>query len=126
VVTGPLSEIAERGAEEAIQPPALTVVGPVAARRERLAWLERAPLHGRKVVITRARAQASGLAARLSDLGAEVVEAPAIKIIPTLDRADLTRAIDRIADFDVICLTSPNGAGLLLDALDAQGLDARA
>jgi uroporphyrinogen III methyltransferase/synthase len=126
VVTAPLSRIAERVAEEAIQPPALTVVGPVAALRDRLAWLERAPLHGRKIVITRARAQASGLAARLSDLGAEVVEAPAIKIVPTLDRTDVRRAIERIADFDLICLTSPNGADLLLDALAAQGLDARA
>ena len=68
-----------------IRPPAITVVGAVAALRERLAWFERAPLHGKRVVVTRARAQASGLAARLAELGAEVIEAPAIRIEPRLD-----------------------------------------
>ena len=46
------------------------VVGPVARLRERLAWIESRPLHGRSVAVTRARAQASGLAARLRALGA--------------------------------------------------------
>ena len=55
---------------------------PVAALREQLAWLEARPLHGRTVAVTRARAQASALAARLRELGAAVVEAPAIRIAP--------------------------------------------
>ena len=59
--------------------PAITLVGPVAGLREQLAWLERRPLHGRTVAVTRARPQASALAARLRELGAEVVEAPAIR-----------------------------------------------
>ena len=42
------------------------------ARRSR-GWSAR-PLHGEVVAVTRARAQASGLAARLRELGAEVVE----------------------------------------------------
>ena len=49
------------------------------ALREDLAWLERRPLHGRTVAVTRARAQASPLAARLRELGADVIEAPAIR-----------------------------------------------
>ena len=64
--------------------PAILLFGPVAARRERIAWLERRPLHGKRVVVTRARAQASGLAATLRELGAEVVELPAIRIEPRL------------------------------------------
>ena len=55
-----------------MRPPAITLVGEVAALHERLAWFERRPLFGRRVVVTRARAQASGLAARLGELGAEV------------------------------------------------------
>ena len=54
--------------------------GPVAALRSELAWFESRPLSGRTVAVTRARAQASGLAARLRDLGAAVIEAPAIRI----------------------------------------------
>ena len=46
-----------------------------------LAWIEERPLYGRSVVVTRARAQASGLAARLGALGAEVVETPAIRML---------------------------------------------
>src|SRR3954465_6539443 len=77
-VTAPVSEIAERAAEATIRPPAITVVGPVSGLHETLAWLERRPLHGQVVAVTRARAQASGLAAQLRALGAEVVETPAI------------------------------------------------
>ena len=72
---------------EGIGAPALIVVGPVVERRESLAWLERRPLHGRRVVVTRARAQASGLAATLRGLGAEAIELPAIRIEPRLDDA---------------------------------------
>ena len=71
--------------------------GPVAARREALAWLERRPLHGRRVVVTRARAQASGLAATLRALGAEVVELPAIRIEPRIDSDEVRDAVDGAA-----------------------------
>ena len=74
-------------AEAGLGAPAILLFGPVAARRERIGWLERRPLHGRKVVVTRARAQASSLAARLRDLGADVVELPAIRIEPRIDTA---------------------------------------
>jgi uroporphyrinogen III methyltransferase/synthase len=127
-VSATLEEIAERAEAEGIRPPALTVVGPVAVLRERLAWFERAQLFGRKVVITRARAQASGLATRLAELGAEVVEAPAIRIEPRLDTAAVADGIAALGGgrIDVLCLTSPNGAQLLMETLISAGHDARA
>src|SRR6185312_67330 len=60
-VTATLGTIAEAVEREGIGAPALVLVGAVAARREQLEWLGRRPLHGRRVVVTRARAQASGL-----------------------------------------------------------------
>jgi uroporphyrinogen III methyltransferase / synthase len=128
VVSGTLGEIARLAAEQDVRAPALTVVGPVAALRERLAWLERAPLFGRRIVITRARAQASGLAAMLAELGAEVVEAPAIRIEPRLDDPAVKKAVAALSarEVDVLCLTSPNGAELLMESLTAAGHDARA
>src|SRR3954468_19792263 len=72
-VTSTLEGIAATAEEAGIRPPSVTVVGPVAARRERIAWLERRPLHGRKVIVTRARAQASELSRQLDALGAEAV-----------------------------------------------------
>jgi uroporphyrinogen III methyltransferase/synthase len=124
-VTGTLADIAERVAEAGLGPPAITIVGPVARLRERLEWVERRPLFGRSVVVTRARAQASGLAARLGALGARVVEAPAIRVEPR-PAAEVDPVVERIADYALVCLTSPNGAALLLDALDRGGRDARA
>ena len=112
-----LADVAERAAAERIRPPAITLVGEVARLREQLAWLEARPLHGRTVAVTRARAQASALAARLRTLGAAVVEAPAIRISP------LETELPPLGGYDLVCVTSPNGADLLLDRLrDAREL----
>jgi uroporphyrinogen III methyltransferase/synthase len=112
-----LADVAERAAAEKIRAPAITLVGAVAGLREQLAWLEARPLHGRTVAVTRARAQASALAARLRTLGAAVVEAPAIRISP------LDTELPPLAGYDLVCVTSPNGADLLLDRLrDAREL----
>ena len=98
------------------------------ARRESLAWLERRPLHGRRVVVTRARAQASGARRRpCAALGAEVVELPAIRIEPRTRRPRrCARAVAAIGEYALVCLTSANGVRLLFEALAAAGLDARA
>jgi uroporphyrinogen III methyltransferase/synthase len=124
-VTATLGTIAETVEREAIKAPSLIVVGAVAERREALAWLERRPLHGRTVVVTRARAQASGLAATLRGLGANVVELPAIRIESRIESDEVRRAVAAIGDYDLICLTSPNGVTLLFDALAGVRLDAR-
>ena len=76
-VVATLADIAARAA--GIRAPAITLVGDVAGLREQIAWLESRPLFGRTVAVTRARAQASALAERLRGLGADVVEAPAIR-----------------------------------------------
>ena len=126
-VVDTLGGIAARAGAEEIRAPAITLVGPVAELRETIAWLERRPLHGEVVAVTRARAQASGLAARLRELGAEVVETPAIRIEPRPVAGELQQAIDRIEENALICLTSPNGVRLLFDALATRGpRDARA
>jgi uroporphyrinogen III methyltransferase / synthase len=125
-VEATLGTIAAAVERERVGAPALIVVGPVAARRRRLAWLERRPLHGRRVIVTRARAQASGLASTLRDLGAEVVELPAIRIEPRLDTPEVRDAAATIGDYSLLCLTSPNGVRLLFEALSAASVDARA
>jgi uroporphyrinogen III methyltransferase/synthase len=119
-VQATLGTLAAQVREAGIRPPAVTVVGEVAALRERLAWWEDRPLRGRTVAVTRARAQAAGLAQRLRGLGAEVVEAPAIRIVPRAgDPPDL-------AAYDLVCLTSPNGVALLWERLRTTGRDSRA
>jgi uroporphyrinogen III methyltransferase/synthase len=123
-LTAPLGEIADVAA--GAKPPAVILVGPVARLRAGLAWIERRPLHGRRVVVTRARPQASGLAATLRGLGAEVVEAPAIRIVPRPLEGEVAQMADAIGGYDIVCVTSPNAVTLLFEALAARGLDARA
>jgi uroporphyrinogen III methyltransferase/synthase len=118
-VVATLGTIADAVEREGVGAPALIVVGPVAARREQLGWLERRPLHGRRVVVTRARAQASGLAASLRNLGAEVVELPAIRVEPRLESDEVRRAVASVHEYSLVCVTSPNGANLLFEALSA-------
>jgi uroporphyrinogen III methyltransferase / synthase len=94
--------------DQPLASPSVIVVGGVAAQD--LAWFERRPLFGRKVVVTRARAQASQLSDRLAALGAEVVEVPAIEIgDPDDGGAALRAAVDRIDGYDWVVFTSPNG-----------------
>ena len=119
-VLASLGDLPARAADAGVRAPAITLVGPVAGLREQLAWLEARPLFGRTVAVTRARAQASGLAARLRELGAAVVEAPMIR----------TRSLDAplpvLDGYDLVCVTSPVGAAELWARLRATGLDARA
>ncbi len=115
VVRATLATAAARAADEQVRAPALTVVGAVAGLD--LAWFGAGPLAGRTIAVTRARPQASALAARLRALGANVVEAPAIRIEP------LAVELPPLAGYDLLCLTSPNGVRRLLELVpDARAL----
>jgi len=114
-----LADVADRAAAAGLRAPAITLVGPVALLREQLAWVERRPLHGRTVAVTRARPQASPLAARLRELGAEVIEAPAIRTV------SLAAEVPDLRGYDALCATSPNGVHELFARLLDSGRDAR-
>jgi len=118
-VTAPLDEIAAAAQRAGVRPPAVLVVGAVASLHDELSWFRAGPLAGRSVAVTRARAQASPLAARLRALGASVIETPAIRIEP------LAARLPDLSEFDLLAVTSPNGAQRLLalcrDARDLTG-----
>lgn len=84
------------------------------------------PLSGRRVVVTRAAAQAAALTRRLRELGAEVIPLPAIEIRPPEDWTELDAAIARLHEYDWIVFTSANGVRFFLERLDASPLDVRA
>ncbi|CAN5256019.1 hypothetical protein BH18ACT4_BH18ACT4_12870 [soil metagenome] len=101
-----------------IEPPATIVIGDVAAQN--LAWYEARPLFGRRIVVTRAREQASDLAARLRELGADVVELPAIVVDEPADAGQALRAaLAAVAagHYRWLVVTSSNGARRVLAAL---------
>ncbi len=125
-VTGTLRDIAEKVAEANLKPPAITVVGDVVSLRDAgLDWYERRPLFGRRVVVTRARAQAGELSVKLEALGAEVHEFPTIEIRPPEDFGPLDAAIRELDSFDWLVFTSVNGVEAFLERIRHHGLDLR-
>ena len=117
-------------ARAGLKPPAIFLVGDVVRYREKLRWFdapERRPLFGKRVLVTRARAQASKLTEGLEALGAACLEVPAIRIAePSDGGAALRAAIVHVADYDWLIFTSANGVEHFFRALDAAGKDARA
>jgi uroporphyrinogen III methyltransferase/synthase len=119
-VTGTLQTIAAVARDEEIGAPAVAVIGPVASLAQQLSWRAPGALTGRTVAVTRAGRQAGAMAARLRELGAQVLLVPAIRIEalpgPELDPQG----------YDLVCVTSANGVEGLFERLAAGGRDARA
>ena len=123
-VAGTLRNIELLVKEANLETPALIVVGDVVKLRESINWFETRPLFGRKVVVTRAREQASELKRLLEDSGADVLQFPSIEIAPPLTFDSLDVAVDQ--QFDWLVFTSSNGVRFFFDRLFAKGKDVRA
>ncbi len=125
-VTGTLANIAARCEEAGIAPPAVIVVGEVARLREQLSWFENKALFGKRIVVTRARTQASAFAELLAEQGAEVIQAPTIQIASMADTPAMRKAAREAGEADWCVFTSANGVDAFVEALDLEGLDVRA
>src|SRR6202011_3455122 len=106
-VVGTLETIEQRA--EGIATPALIIVGGVVSLHETINWFESKPLFGRRVVVTRAREQASELKRLLEEAGAQVVQFPTIEIAPPSSYESLDRVIECIDDHQWVIFTSTNG-----------------
>ena len=94
--------------------------------RSELAWFESLPLFGQRIVVTRPVDEAERSAAVLESLGAEVLLAPTVQILPVADPGPLDEAIDHLGDYDWLVFTSGNGVRFFLERLFARGRDVRA
>ncbi len=124
-VAGVLENIAEKAQKGKIGPPAIIVVGEVVNLKGELDWYEGQPLFGKRIVVTRAREQASDFVARLTELGAECIEFPTIGIVPPEGWEHLDRAIQSLERYQWLVFTSVNGVKFFFDRLEALGKDAR-
>ena len=125
-VCGDLRSIGGLVDASGITAPALIVVGDVVSLHETLSWFENRPLFGKRVVVTRARDQASGLASLLEDAGAEVLEFPMIEIVQPPSFDSLDHVIDEISSYETIVFSSTNGVEAFFDRLGSSGKDSRA
>ncbi|MEJ2659075.1 MAG: uroporphyrinogen-III C-methyltransferase [Desulfobacterales bacterium] len=125
-LVGTLCTIAERVKTAGLKPPAIIIVGNVVKLRETLKWFENnRPLIGKSIVVTRSREQASELVDRLSDLGAECLECPTIKVVPPDDVKPLDKAINTLSSYDWLIFTSVNGVQFFFSRLFEKNKDVR-
>ncbi len=112
-----LGTVADEIEMRRLRPPALVVVGAVAALAPQGAWFAERPLFGASVLVTRPAHQSAELSEALADLGAQVYLQPAIEILPPADWSAVDRAIERLDDFDWLVFSSANGVRSLLDRI---------
>ncbi|MHB8384071.1 MAG: uroporphyrinogen-III C-methyltransferase [Candidatus Binataceae bacterium] len=105
--------------------PAVIVVGECAALRSELRWFEKMPLFGRRIVVTRSRANGSAFARELRALGADAIEFPTIATAPPSSFSALDRAIGKLDKFDWIIFTSAAGVEGFVARMRALGHDLR-
>lgn len=124
-VAGTLATVAKLAAEKKIAPPALTIVGDVVKLRDRLNWFEHLPLFGRRIVVTRSRGQTAAFSHKLFQLGAEVLEIPAIKGADPDNKQDFVDALLTLNSYDWLVFTSANGVAVFFDLFLRQFHDLR-
>jgi uroporphyrinogen III methyltransferase / synthase len=126
VLTGTLTDIADKARAANFKAPAITVVGEVVNLREQLRWFDNRPLFGRSVMVTRGADQAGEFSSKLERLGARVYTCPTIEIEKPLSYAELDEAIEGLNSFHWIVFTSYNAVKYFFDRLHQLGLDSRA
>nr|ADI22610.1 uroporphyrinogen-III methylase [uncultured verrucomicrobium HF0500_16O23] len=112
---GQIDDIADLVDKNNFQSPAVTVIGSVVNLREKLNWFEKLPLFGQRVVVTRTRQQASVLTGQLTELGAEVLEMPTIRIEEPDDKITLKDGLLGLGSYQWLIFTSPNGVERFFD-----------
>ena len=124
-LVGRLQDIAQIARKNRVKSPAIIVVGDVVRLRCDLNWFEKKPLFGRRIVVTRAREQASVFLERLSRLGAECIEFPTIEVVPPENWDALDRAIGSLETYQWVLFTSVNGTKYFLKRLEFFNKDVR-
>ncbi|UQZ86730.1 Uroporphyrinogen-III C-methyltransferase [Paenibacillus konkukensis] len=127
-LTGTLTDIVDKVRAANFQSPAVIIVGEVVKLREKLAWFEKKPLFGRRILVTRARSQASELVQQIEELGGEAVEFPVIRTQPPSSeeaRAALDAALERLPEFEWVLFTSVNGVDYFFERLQQKRIDIR-
>ncbi len=124
-LTGRLDNIADLVQQHGFTNPSIIIVGEVVSLRDKLQWFEKKPLFGTRVVVTRARHQASALSQAIEDLGGEPWEFPVIEITGPGEPDRLVEAIKNLKRFEWLVFTSVNGVEAFFTVLQRVGKDIR-
>ena len=107
-VTATVATLADHAEREQMTPPSLVVIGSVVTLREKLKWFENKPLFGKRIIVTRFKAQASEFSDLLREMGATVMELATIDIQPPESFDPLDCAIQKIKEYHWLLFTSVN------------------
>ncbi len=127
-LVGTLATIVDQVEQADFKPPAIIIVGEVVKLRDKLSWYEKKPLFGKRILVTRARKQASELVERIDDWGGEPLEFPVIKIQAQSHAEQIEQikaAYDELNRYDWVIFTSPNGVEYFYYFLQQFGCDIR-
>jgi uroporphyrinogen III methyltransferase / synthase len=126
-IVGTVDDLVARVAAAGLDPaaPALVIVGDVVALHARIGWLGRRPLHGRRILVGRARPGRSQIAAALQALGADVLEAPEVTVAEPASWEPLDRALAELGGYAGLVVASGEAIEATLAHLGARGRDLR-
>ncbi len=114
-IEGTLANIADVVDQAKFVAPAVTIIGGVVKLRGKLNWFEKRPLFGQRIVVTRTREQASELAHQLTELGADVLEIPTLKIVAPKRQELVAEMMGGLGSYQWMVFTSPNGVTSFFD-----------
>lgn len=124
-LVGTLEDIVEKREQAGLTNPSIIVVGEVVQLREKLQWFEKKPLFGKRVLVTRARSQASELSEQINELGGEAYEFPLIKMVEPQALPQLDTELKQLSSYDWVMFTSPNGVQFFFKRLRELKIDIR-
>jgi uroporphyrinogen III methyltransferase / synthase len=124
-IVGTLADIVQKVEEAGLRSPAVIVVGEVVKLRERLQWVEKKPLFGKRILVTRARSQNSALVEKIEALGGEAIEFPVIRITPPKRQDVFDDAVKQLDKYDWVIFTSVNGVDCFFKRLRELRIDIR-
>jgi len=124
-LVGILSDIVEKSMAGKVKPPVVIVVGEVVSLRRGINWFESRPLFRKRILVTRAKAQATEFLDLLKGYGAEAIPFPTLQIVPPSEWTKIDAAIDQIEQYDTIIFTSVNGVNYFKNRLKTLGQDLR-
>ncbi|MBK1790099.1 uroporphyrinogen-III C-methyltransferase [Persicirhabdus sediminis] len=124
-IRGTLATIVDIVKEQNFKAPAVGVIGNIIEKMDKIQWYENRPLLGKRIVVTRTQMQSSRLSKKLTDIGADVLELPVIRVADPSDRQGFAEGVAHAHTYDWLVFTSPNGVERFFEAFFATYADAR-
>lgn len=124
-VRASLRLVSQKCKQQKLEPPAVVVIGAAAESDPRLNWFMKMPLFGKNIVVTRDEKGNADFAAKIIQQGGNPIKCATIKIKALTESNRFLQTLAKIAEYDWVIFTSPNGVTIFFDVLQKLGKDGR-